>query len=60
MQPPWRYEKNVVYAMTPQAIREVIVAGRSVLRDGELLLTPWSDVLGGMLEATRDWPRDLE
>ena len=60
MQPPWRYEKNVVYAMTPQAIREVIVAGRSVLRDGELLLAPWADVLGGMLEATRDWPRDLE
>ena len=60
MQPPWRYEKNLVYAMTPQAIREVIVGGRSVLRDGELLLTPWADVLGGMLEATRDWPRDLE
>ena len=60
MQPPWRYEKNLVYAMTPQAIREVIVGGRSVLRDDTLLLTPWSDVLGGMLEATRDWPRDLE
>lgn len=59
LQPPWRYEKNVVYAMTPQAIREVIVGGRSVLRDDQLLLTPWSDVLGGMLEATRDWPRDL-
>lgn len=59
LQPPWRYEKNVVYAMTPQAIREVIVGGRSVLRDGELLVTPWAEVLGGMLEATRDWPRDL-
>jgi 5-methylthioadenosine/S-adenosylhomocysteine deaminase len=60
LQPPWRYEKNVVYAMTPQAIREVIVGGRSVLRDDTLLLTPWSEVLDGMLEATRDWPRDLE
>jgi 5-methylthioadenosine/S-adenosylhomocysteine deaminase len=60
LQPPWRYEKNVVYAMTPQAIREVIVGGRSVLRDDALLLTPWADVLGGMLAATRDWPRDLE
>jgi hypothetical protein len=46
--------------MTPQAIREVIVGGRSVLRDDALLLTPWADVLGGMLAATRDWPRDLE
>lgn len=59
LQPPWRYEKNVVYAMTPQAIREVIVGGRSVLRDDQLLVTPWKDVLGGMLDATRDWPRDL-
>ncbi len=59
LQPPWRYEKNIVYAMTPQAIREVIVGGRSVLRDDTLLLTPWTEVLGGMLEATRDWPRDL-
>jgi len=60
LQPPWRYEKNLVYAMTPQAIREVIVGGRVVLRDDTLLVTPWSEVLGGMQEATRDWPRDLE
>ena len=59
LQPPWSYEKNVVYAMTPQAIREVIVGGAACCRDGALLLTPWADVLGGMLEATRDWPRDL-
>ena len=45
--------------MTPQAIREVIVGGRSVLRDDTLLVTPWAEVIGGMLEATHDWPRDL-
>ncbi|HEX9035572.1 MAG TPA: amidohydrolase [Ktedonobacterales bacterium] len=56
--PPWRYEKNVVYSMTPQAIREVIVGGVSVVRDGALLRTTWDDVVGGMLEATADWPRE--
>jgi 5-methylthioadenosine/S-adenosylhomocysteine deaminase len=57
--PPWRYEKNVVYAMTPQAIREVIVAGQTVFRDGELTRLHWDDVVNGMLAATADWPRDL-
>ncbi len=57
LQPPWSYEKNVVYSMTPHAIREVIVAGRSVYRDDEPLLVPWSEVLGGLREVTRDWPR---
>ncbi|HEX9057223.1 MAG TPA: amidohydrolase [Ktedonobacterales bacterium] len=57
LQPPWSYEKNVVYSMTPHAIREVIVAGRTVFRDGELLTVPWSDVLDGLKTVTRDWPR---
>jgi 5-methylthioadenosine/S-adenosylhomocysteine deaminase len=57
--PPWRYEKNVVYAMSPQAIREVIVAGQTVVRNGELTRLAWDDVVNGMLEATADWPRDL-
>ena len=57
LQPPWRYEKNLVYAMTPQAIREVIVAGRVVYRDDQPTLVGWDDVLGGMNEVTKDWPR---
>jgi 5-methylthioadenosine/S-adenosylhomocysteine deaminase len=57
LQPPWSYEKNVVYSMTPHAIREVIVGGRTVFRDGELLTVPWSEVLGGLKAVTRDWPR---
>ncbi len=57
LQPPWSYEKNVVYSMTPHAIREVIVGGRTVLRDDALLMVPWSDVLGGLRAVTRDWPR---
>lgn len=57
--PPWRYEKNIVYAMTPQAIREVIVGGRTVVKDSALTRLSWDDVVGGMLDATAGWPRDL-
>ncbi len=56
--PPWRYEKNVVYAMTPQAIREVIVGGQIVVRDGALTRLSWDDVVDGMLDVTAGWPRD--
>ena len=57
LQPPWSYEKNVVYSMTPHAIREVIVAGKTVFRDGELTRVGWDDVLGGLRDVTRDWPK---
>jgi 5-methylthioadenosine/S-adenosylhomocysteine deaminase len=57
--PPWRYEKNVVYAMTPQAIREVIVGGQTVVRDGALARVSWDDIVGGMLDVTSDWPREF-
>jgi 5-methylthioadenosine/S-adenosylhomocysteine deaminase len=56
LQPPFSYEKNVVYSMTPQAIREVIVGGRTVLRDDRLQLVSWNDVLGGLREVMQDWP----
>jgi 5-methylthioadenosine/S-adenosylhomocysteine deaminase len=56
LQPPFSYEKNVVYSMTPHAIREVIVGGQTVLRDDKLLHVSWDDVLGGLRDVTRDWP----
>jgi 5-methylthioadenosine/S-adenosylhomocysteine deaminase len=56
LQPPFSYEKNVVYAMTPQAIREVIVGGKSVFRDGALLRVGWDEVLGGLRGVIADWP----
>ncbi|HKV83513.1 MAG TPA: amidohydrolase [Ktedonobacterales bacterium] len=57
LQPPWSYEKNLVYAMTPHAIREVIVGGDTVFRDGELTRVGWSEVLGGLRDVTAGWPR---
>ena len=44
-------------AMTPHAIHEVIVGGETVFRDGALTKVSWDDVLGGLREVTRDWPR---
>ncbi len=57
LQPPWHYEKQMVYAMTPQAIREVIVGGQSVFRDDQLLRVPWDEVIGGVRAVTKDWPQ---
>src|SRR5262249_16359074 len=56
LQPPFSYEKNVVYSMTPQAIREVLVGGEAILRDDQLLHVGWQDVLGGLHDIMRDWP----
>ncbi len=56
LQPSWRYAKNIVYAMTPQAIREVIVGGRTVVRDGAPTAFAWEEIIAGVREATRDWP----
>jgi 5-methylthioadenosine/S-adenosylhomocysteine deaminase len=56
LQPPMRYEKNVVYSMTPHAIREVLVAGRTVFRDGELANVSWQTVLDGLRAVTDRWP----
>ncbi|WIG60351.1 MAG: S-adenosylhomocysteine deaminase [Ktedonobacterales bacterium] len=55
LQPPFSYEKNVVYAMTPHAIREVIVGGETVFHDGELLRVGWDEVLGGLRGVTDGW-----
>jgi 5-methylthioadenosine/S-adenosylhomocysteine deaminase len=57
LQPPWSYEKNVVYAMTPHAVRAVIVGGQTVYQGDQPVRVPWSEVLGGLHAATRDWPR---
>ena len=57
LQPPWDYLKNVVYAMTPHAIREVMVAGRTIFHDDALTRVSWDDVLGGLREVTAKWPQ---
>jgi 5-methylthioadenosine/S-adenosylhomocysteine deaminase len=57
LQPPWAYEKNIVYGMTPHAIHEVLVAGQTVFKGDALVCVSWQDVLGGLHEVTQRWPR---
>ncbi|MGO8948241.1 MAG: amidohydrolase family protein [Ktedonobacterales bacterium] len=55
LQPPFSYVKNIVYSMTPQAIREVIVAGDTVYRDDQPLRVGWDEILGGLHSAMKGW-----
>src|SRR5260221_1988195 len=56
LQPPWSYEKNVVYAMTPQAIREVIVGGGSIFPDDTPFTMSWRGVFAPLRRGNKDWP----
>jgi 5-methylthioadenosine/S-adenosylhomocysteine deaminase len=56
LQPPMSYKKNVVYSMNPHAIRAVVVAGSTVLRDDQPQLVLWEEVLTGLRTVTRDGP----
>ncbi|MGH2516913.1 MAG: amidohydrolase family protein [Ktedonobacterales bacterium] len=60
LQPSFSYEKNIVYSMTPHAIRDVIVAGRTVFHDGALTNVSWQTVLGGLRAVTDRWPREVQ
>jgi 5-methylthioadenosine/S-adenosylhomocysteine deaminase len=56
LQPPFSYQKNIVYSMTPQAIRQVIVAGETVYRDDQPVRAGWGEILGGLREVMAGWP----
>jgi 5-methylthioadenosine/S-adenosylhomocysteine deaminase len=56
LQPPFSYQKNIVYSMTPQAVSEVIVAGETVYRDDQPLRVGWGDILGGLRAVMAGWP----
>ena len=47
--------KNVVYAMSPQAITDVWVHGHPVVRDGRLATLDQDDLLARVRALTRDW-----
>src|SRR5262249_52446168 len=48
LQPPFSYQKNIVYSMTPQAIHQVIVAGETVYQDDQPARVGWGEILGGL------------
>ncbi|MEZ4367332.1 MAG: amidohydrolase family protein [Kofleriaceae bacterium] len=50
-------EKNVVYALSPRAITDVVVDGRLVVADGRLTTIPHGEIRARVARLTRDWTR---
>ncbi len=57
LQPKATAEKQVVYAMQPDAIRRVIVGGEAIVEDGRLTRTDQTEIAARVAEVTRDWRR---
>jgi 5-methylthioadenosine/S-adenosylhomocysteine deaminase len=55
LHPPVNLIKSVVYAMSPQAITDVWVHGRHVVRDQSLTTMDGDDLLARVRALTRDW-----
>src|SRR5205807_732490 len=55
--PQQSFSKNIVYSMSARAITDVIVAGKAVVRDRELVKMPTSAIRQRVRELTRDWTR---
>jgi 5-methylthioadenosine/S-adenosylhomocysteine deaminase len=53
--PVQQLRKNVVYAQSPKAVRDVFVAGRHVVKDGTLLTVTGESVAEQVARLTRDW-----
>lgn len=55
LHPPLDLLKNAVYAMSPQAVSDVWVHGRHVVRDRRLATMDQDALLARVRELTRDW-----
>jgi 5-methylthioadenosine/S-adenosylhomocysteine deaminase len=51
-------EKNVVYALSPRAITDVVVDGEEVVSARQLCNVHLADIQARVVELTRDWHRD--
>ncbi|WP_053959450.1 amidohydrolase family protein [Sulfobacillus thermosulfidooxidans] len=55
---PWNPETllaNIVYAMTPEAIRQVVIQGKPVVRDGQLPSENLTDLTRRIQDLTQRW-----
>ncbi len=50
--------KNVVYALSSRAVRDVVVDAEVVVADGQLTNVPLAEIHRRVNELTRDWSRD--
>jgi 5-methylthioadenosine/S-adenosylhomocysteine deaminase len=55
LHPPIDLLKNVVYAMSPQAITDVWVHGRRVVDNGRLITLDADELLARVRELTKGW-----
>ena len=55
LHPPLALLKNIVYALSPQAISDVWVHGARVVRDGRLATADEAEILAEVRALTRDW-----
>jgi 5-methylthioadenosine/S-adenosylhomocysteine deaminase len=56
--PAQALEKNVVYALSPRAITDVVVDGQEVVTARQLCHVPLAEIQARVAELTRDWRRD--
>jgi 5-methylthioadenosine/S-adenosylhomocysteine deaminase len=56
--PAQALEKNVVYALSPRAITDVVVDGQEVVTGRRLSNVPLDEIQSRVAELTRDWTRD--
>ncbi len=50
-------EKNIVYALSPRAVTNVVVDGTEVVSEGRLVQVPLDEIQTRVAELTRDWRR---
>src|SRR5436305_1653550 len=55
VQPSATAEKQIVYAMQPDAIRRVIVGGETIVEDGRLTRVDEAEMVAKVAEVTKDW-----
>ena len=60
LQPAQALAKNLVYALSPRAITDVVVDGDVVVADRQLTRVPQSEILERVRTLTRDWRRDQQ
>jgi 5-methylthioadenosine/S-adenosylhomocysteine deaminase len=57
VQPSGTAEKQIVYAMQPDAIKRVIVGGETVVEDGRLVKLDQAEIAAKVAEVTKGWER---
>ena len=56
--PAQALEKNVVYALSPRAVTDVVVDGQEVVANRRLSHVPLAEIQARVGQLTRDWRRD--